>query len=75
MNIYVVYEINLRSCTVGQDTMLGNSLFLAIKLTANADPDKYKYSGCGIGLDASGSFSFSDGSEFGKNVIINIIMF
>ena len=70
MNIYVVYEINLRSCTVGQDTM-----FLAIKLTANADPDKYKYSGCGIGLDASGSFSLSDGSQFGKNVIINIIMF
>ena len=30
----------------------------------------YKYSGYGIGFDGSGSFSLSDGSGFGKNIII-----
>ena len=32
--------------------------------------DKYKHSGYGIGFDARGSFSLSDGSGFGKNVIM-----
>ena len=54
--------------TVGQDFMLGNSLFGAGKLTKNADSDKYKYSG--IRFDESGSLLLSDGSGFGKNVII-----
>ena len=39
-------------------------------MTKNADPDKYSYSGCGIGLNAYGSFVSSDGSGFGKNVMI-----
>ena len=55
--------------SVGKYSTLGNSLFVAVKLTKNADPDKYKYSGYGIGFDASGSFSLSNGSGFGKNVI------
>ena len=42
----------------------------AVKLTTNSDPDKYKYSGYGIGFDGNGSFSLSDGSGFGKNIII-----
>ena len=42
-------------------------LELLIKI---ANPDKYKYSGYGIGFDAHRSFSLSDGSAFGKNVII-----
>ena len=70
VNIYIVYEINLWPITVRQDFTLGSSLFEAVKLTKNADSDKYKYSGYGIGFDASGSFSLSDGSGFGKNVII-----
>ena len=58
------------SLTVSQDFTLGNSLFRAVKLTANADPDKYKYSSHGIGFDAGGSSLLSDGSGFGKNLIM-----
>ena len=50
--------------------MLGNSLFAAFKLTANADPANYKWSDCIIVFDASETFLFSDGNEFSKNVII-----
>ena len=42
----------------------------AVKLTTNSNTDMYKYSGYGIGFDGSGSFSLSDGSGFGKNIII-----
>ena len=70
MNIYIVYEINLWPFTVGEDFILGNSLFGDIKLTPNTDPNKHKYSGYGIGFDASGSSSLSNGNGFGKNVII-----
>ena len=45
-------------------------MFGAVKLTKNADFDKYKYSGYGIGFYLQGSFSLSNGSGFGKNVII-----
>ena len=45
-------------------------MFGAVKLTTNADPDKYKYSRYGIGFDASGRLLLSDGSGFGKNVIM-----
>ena len=41
-----------------------------VRLTKNADFDKFKYFGYGVGFDARGSFALSDGSEFGKNVII-----
>ena len=70
MNIYIVYEINLWPFTVSEDFILGNSLFGDIKLTPNTDPNKHKYSGYGIGFDASGSSLLSNGSGFGKNVII-----
>ena len=39
-------------------------------MTKNADCDKYSYSGYGVRFDGRGSFSLSDGSGFGKNVII-----
>ena len=45
-------------------------MFGALKLTKNADPNRYSYPGHGIGFDAKGFFSLSDGSGFGKNVII-----
>ena len=32
--------------------------------------NKYSYSPYGIGFDASGSFSLSDGSGFGKSIMI-----
>ena len=49
--------------------MLGNCLFVAVKLTKNtADFDKYKYFGYGIGFTARRSFSLSDRTGFGKNV-------
>ena len=70
MNIYFVFAIHLGSFTVGQDFMLKNSLFGAIKLTTNVDPDKYEYSSYDIVFDARGRFSLSYGSGFGKSVII-----
>ena len=39
-------------------------------MTKITDPDKYKCSGYGVGFDAYERFSLSDGSGFGKNVII-----
>ena len=50
--------------------MLGDSLFWSNKLTENNDFDKRKYSRYGIGFDVYGSFSLSNGSAFGRNVII-----
>ena len=70
VNIYIVYEKNLWSFTVGQDLTQINSLLGAVKLTTNADPDKYQHSTYGIRFDASGGFSLSYGSRFSKNVII-----
>ena len=49
--------------------ILGNVLFVAVKLVKNADIDKYKYSGYGIGFDVKGTFSFPTGG-FGKDCII-----
>ena len=45
-------------------------MFGAVKFTKNAEFDKYKYYGYGIWFDVRESFSLSDGSEFGKNIII-----
>ena len=56
--------------TVGKDFASGNYLFRAVKLTKNASFVKCKYSGYGIGFDARRGFSLSNGSGFGKNVII-----
>ena len=42
----------------------------AVKLTKNADTGKYKYSEYRTGFDKQESSSSSDGSGFGKNVII-----
>ena len=41
-----------------------------VKLTKNFDFDKYKYCGYDIGFNVNGTFSLSNGSGFGKNVII-----
>ena len=70
VNIYIAFDINLWSSNVGKDFSSRNSLFGAVKLTTNADPDAYECSGDVIGFDASGSFLLSDGSKFGKNVMI-----
>ena len=45
-------------------------MFETVKLTTNADLYKSIYSGHGIGFDASGNSSLSNGSVFGKIVII-----
>ena len=71
VNICIVYEKNLWPFTFAKDFALRNYLFGAVKLTkSDAEFDKYKYSGYGIGFDARGSFPLSNGSGFGKNVII-----
>ena len=74
VNIYIVYEINLWSYTHGADFTLRNFSFGAVKLTKNAGPDKYSYLGYGTGFDAHGSFSLSDGSGFGRNVLVLVLL-
>ena len=54
MNIYIVYKINLWPFTVGNNFELENSVFVAVKLTANADADKNKCCGYCIRSDARG---------------------
>ena len=49
-------------------------MYDAIKLTKNADPDKYSYTAHCVEFNARGSFSFSDGTGFGKNVILRADM-
>ena len=63
VNIVNAYKID-------RDFKLTNSLFNAVKLTENADPDLSFYPGYGIGFDAHETLSLSNGSGFGKNVII-----
>ena len=70
INIYIVYEINLCSNIQGASLALGSCLFGALKLTKNTEPDKYKHSGYGSVFNSRGSFLLSNGSDFGKNVII-----
>ena len=70
LNIYIVDEINLRPYRYDDYPTLGNSLFGAVKLTKNTDIDQCKYSDYGIGFDTCKNVSLSDGSGFGKNVII-----
>ena len=70
LNIYIIYDIQLWPFTVDKIFVLGNSLFGAVKLTKNAYFDNYKCCGYGIGFNARGRFPLSDGSGFGKNVII-----
>ena len=41
-----------------------------MSLSKNSNFEKYKYSGHGFGIQARESFSLSDGSGFGKNVLI-----
>ena len=68
--MHIIYETDLWPFTVGQDFMLGNSLFGAVKLTKNADSDKHKYYGYRTVFYASESFSLPDGSRFGKKLIL-----
>ena len=69
-NIYIVYEKKLWVYIQGFDFTFRNVLFRSVKLTENTDFEKYKYSVDGIRFGACKTFSLSDGSGFGKNVII-----
>ena len=69
VNIYIVFQIGLLLHTQDAYFMLGNSLFGVVKLTKIDDPDEYSYSGYGIQFDAC-RVLLSDGSAFGKKVII-----
>ena len=70
VNIYIVYEINLRPFKQSARFTSREFLFGAVNLTEIADFYKYKYSGYGPGFDSHGSFSLSSGSGFGKNIIM-----
>ena len=52
------------------DFTLVNFLLGTVNLSKNSDFEKHKYFGYGFGIQARESFSLSDGSGFGKNVII-----
>ena len=70
-NIYIFYQVNLWSYIQSAGFSLENSLFGYVKLTINADTDQYPFSKYSIGFHAWKRFSFSDGSGFGKNVIVS----
>ena len=69
-NFHIVYDLNLWPYDDGIDFTLGYCLLRAVKVAKNPDPDKYSYYGYGTGFDIRGLFSSSNGSGFGKNVII-----
>ena len=66
----IVYEINLWPFKESSDFTLVIFLLGTVKLSKNSDFEKYKYFGYGFRILARESFSLSDGSGFGKNVII-----
>ena len=70
MNFHIVYKI-LLFYIQGVDFTIGNSLFGSANLTKNIDSEKYCYSVYAIGFDGCRSFSLTDGSGFGKNLIIS----
>ena len=49
---------------------LGHSLFWAVRLSKNVDFNDYKYPGYRTEFDVDETFLLSNGSGFGKNVII-----
>ena len=56
--------------TQDADSMWESSLFRADELSKNAEFGKYNYSWYGIKFQARGRFSSSEGTGFGKNIII-----
>ena len=69
VNLFMVYEINLRSLNLDGKFTLSDSLFDVVQLTRNADRNKYSYYRY-MGFDTHGTFSLSDSSGFVKNVIV-----
>ena len=69
VNIYIVYEINIKDSMTSSDPTLENCLFGAVTLNKNVNIDQYGYSGYGIGFDRRSSYSFPGGG-FGQNVLI-----
>ena len=64
------YLYCLRDKSVYMDFTLEKLVIGAVKLNKISDFDKYLCSWYGIGFDVYGSFLLSDGSGFGKNVMI-----
>ena len=69
VNLFILYELNVRSRDLNTNFKLGDCLFEATKLTKDAGPDKYGYSGNGIRFYARLQFSSASGEQ-GKNVAI-----
>ena len=69
VNIYIVYEINIKDSMTSSDPTLENCLFGAVTLNKNVNIDQYGYSGYGIGFDRRSSYSFP-GNGFGQNILI-----
>ena len=69
VNIYIVYEINIKDSMTSSDPTLENCLFGAVTLNKNVNINQYGYSGYGIGFDRRSSYSFPGGG-FGQNVLI-----
>ena len=57
VNLYIIYELNIRSQDSKAEFTLKDCLFGALKLTNNANLNKYSYSGYGIGFDSRSLFS------------------
>ena len=69
VNLFMVYEINLRSLNLDGKFTLSDSLFDVVQLTRNADRNKYSYYRY-MGFDTHGTFSLSDSSGCVKNIIV-----
>ena len=69
LNLYIVYELNIRPQNVNAEFTLKDCLFGAVKLIKNANPNKYSYSRYGIGFDSRSFFSIPT-FDWGKSVII-----
>ena len=70
VNTYIAYETSMWQFNDIKNDALRNCFFGTVNLIKTADLDKYKYFGCGIRLDARDIFLLSDGSGFGKTMII-----
>ena len=68
--MYIAYETILWPNDLDIKFLLLNSLFGSGKLTKNLDLDNCSYSRFDTVFDVRGTFSGSDGSRYGKNVII-----
>ena len=61
-NLYIFYNLDIWLRDWNTEFVLGNCLFVAVKLTKNADPNKSWYTGVFTGSDARSQLLWTGGS-------------